>query len=315
MANSYPITKTSKEVTDRIRSVRSVLFNLKKKGDTLAGKLNDMAGPFFPTGPTVEAEALDGSFTTPPDFNPHLEFFERLVDGAITDLEARDEALFDVNREIRSLRDERDEKVRRVHNRVGRLRLLVLAEFEDPRIQLLDLAGEVPREPIALLRRAGNVARVLALPNVDEFLGDAAIDQTFEPDARAAELQSEVDALQIIVDGINDQLQERDEILLARNEAMDNYDRVFTRTARVIEDYFRLVGDDEMADRVRPSESRPGRTEEEPNDDGGSGTGDDVVVGDDGGSGDSGGTGDSSDTGGVGNGGGVGNDGGQGGSA
>jgi hypothetical protein len=51
-----------------------------------------------------------------------------------------------------------------------------------------------------------------------------------------------------------------------RDEAVSTYDTAFVRTSRVFEDLCRLAGKDKIADRIRPSTSRPGHTEENPPD-------------------------------------------------
>jgi len=85
-----------------------------------------------------------------------------------------------------------------------------------------------------------------------------------------------------LLDAIHNGVQDYDQAQVARKDAMAEYDNVFLHVARVLEDYFLLVGDEEMARRVRPSKSRPGRTVEDP----GELPGDDGDVSDDDGSGD-----------------------------
>ena len=47
---------------------------------------------------------------------------------------------------------------------------------------------------------------------------------------------------------------------------MEAYDVVYLRNARSFEDSCRMIGADELADRVRPAERRPGRPKKEPGD-------------------------------------------------
>ena len=54
---------------------------------------------------------------------------------------------------------------------------------------------------------------------------------------------------------------------IAKDEALDAYDRVFVWGARTAESLFRLAGMPEVAKRVRPSVRRPGLTAEVASDD------------------------------------------------
>jgi hypothetical protein len=49
---------------------------------------------------------------------------------------------------------------------------------------------------------------------------------------------------------------------VAKQAALDDYDRAFTGIATVFQGLFALVGKDELAARVRPSQRRPGQTED-----------------------------------------------------
>ncbi len=72
------------------------------------------------------------------------------------------------------------------------------------------------------------------------------------------------DELREVLDGIGGAKRRAEDAYLKKVEATKSYDQLFTRAARTFEDWCRLIGRDELADRIRPSEKRPGRTVQEP---------------------------------------------------
>jgi hypothetical protein len=55
---------------------------------------------------------------------------------------------------------------------------------------------------------------------------------------------------------------EADTTLVAKNAAMDNYDKVFSITATMVSSLLSFAGQNELARRVRPSSRRSGQTAE-----------------------------------------------------
>ncbi len=55
---------------------------------------------------------------------------------------------------------------------------------------------------------------------------------------------------------------EAEQTLLAKRQAMDAYDRVFSKTASLISALLRIAGEEALAERVLPVSSRPGRIAE-----------------------------------------------------
>ena len=121
--------------------------------------------------------------------------------------------------------------------------------------------GEAPRDPVTLARYSGEVAARLEQTKLPEPRQPGAhIDTAAVVDNFAALRKPLEESLKAVAKEVREAQVARQ----ARNEAMDDYDRVFTGIATLFEAFFLLGGQRDLADRVRPSRRRPGTTEEEP---------------------------------------------------
>ncbi len=81
-----------------------------------------------------------------------------------------------------------------------------------------------------------------------------------DPAAMIADLQPDVDELRELVEELNRENRRSDATLVAKNKAMEEYDRTFRLVASMLAAYYTLAGHEELAQRVAPSIRRAGRT-------------------------------------------------------
>ncbi len=116
-----------------------------------------------------------------------------------------------------------------------------------------------------VLRQADRLVKIFAQGELETVLGPPIFEGIpFEPKDRGPRLKEVADELREVLDEVGKAKRGTEDAYLKKQEATKSYDQLFTRAARTFEDWCRLVGRSDLADRVRPSERRPGRTVEEP---------------------------------------------------
>ncbi len=123
---------------------------------------------------------------------------------------------------------------------------------------MLAVSGKTPRTPTGLVAQVRETAAFLEKPRVE--LPPLEVDGiAVDPPTTAVQLAAGADELDGALVELDEAGKRAEVTRLAKNGAIDAYDRKFLRVARVAESLFHFAGMPELAKRVRPSTRRPGR--------------------------------------------------------
>ncbi|MEM1413578.1 MAG: hypothetical protein AAGH15_01695 [Myxococcota bacterium] len=160
-----------------------------------------------------------------------------------------------------AVRKEREDAVEALRAQLIDLRL-ALARYPAEVLDGVFQRAPTPQEPRALERFAGAVADGLegvALPDASRTPG---ITLTLDPGATASAIRTSRTRLTVALAAVAREVREAQATKETRDRAMARYDRVFRTYASLLVTLFELAGAQGLADRVRPSVGRPGRTQE-----------------------------------------------------
>lgn len=156
-------------------------------------------------------------------------------------------------------RDARDVAVTKLYDAVVALREVATGLYTSKVLPSLGLVGSTPRDPVLLVRYAENVVDKLgkvALPA--SRVANAAIDTA----GVGCSLQGLVDELSAAVADVGREEREAQLTLSTKRAAIAAHDTLFGGVATVTEGLLRLVSENDLAEKVRPSARRPGVTVE-----------------------------------------------------
>ncbi len=239
-------------VVRKKKNARSVKAALKIHGENIAGKLND----FF------SAIRVEGQLAV--DYVGLLSDLENALDNALSRLEQADWAHLAEAANDRLLRRLRDESANEVLKTLRSLGGNLDSVYEvGAAEELLGLGVGLRAEPELMIEIGNRVSAMLADP---EFVFPEPGPGVVAPDP--AEVKAQIDeplnALSGALLTLDDEKKKFDATLGTKQDAIVEFDKVYSRTTVILQDLFGFAGEEMLGERIRPTvRKRPESSPEE----------------------------------------------------
>ncbi len=240
--------RQSKQILARQRSAQDVEASVTLNGPEIGRKLDERFGKIATEGEAPRPSHRDVLFTLRDDLAASRRKMVVLDNDHVENLRRHLET-----------RSERDELLSRLYDHLGISRRTIEDLFK-PKSAFVLAAIEGPTSPNSdTLVKQANIA-INRLKSPDMALPEARFKGVkVDPETLAEELEADVGQLR---DKNTELRQARRKVQHSRkrkNRAIEEHDQTFLWTARTLEGYYQLAGEEDLAKEIRPSTHRPGR--------------------------------------------------------
>ncbi len=234
----------SRMIVLRERSARLVANSGKTHAKKIAEALHKRLEPHLQAGESM------------PDFRIVIALLARSLEHDMDELNAAEVAHKTESREDTEARNERDTAGDELYGKLINTRAGVDLVYGPAAAKALGLSGSTPRDPTTVLEFARRLRLSLAKLNALAPLRQA---MTLNIATLESELDSAITRHQDALNTVARETRETEAELTRKSRIQASYDRHFSSVAACFEGLFRLAGQEELANRVRPSQRRPGR--------------------------------------------------------
>ncbi|WP_437734714.1 hypothetical protein [Sorangium sp. So ce1335] len=236
----------SKRVTDRQKSASAVIAAGETHADRIAAEIEALLSPYLRKGEKM----------------PNIALLTHLVTRALADARDRmvtaDEALADELADDGPPREGRDEAAHELYDELTDLRDWLTSLHDAAALEDLGFTEATPRDPVQLERFAGEVTRALSRKELPKPRREGV---RWDADDAVLRIERLRDALLSHLKDVAREAREAAATRMAKSTAIALYDERFGRIATFLGGLFRLAGHADLANHVRPSSRRSGRTD------------------------------------------------------
>lgn len=199
-----------------------------------------------------------GEGEEPPDFGLQIELFSRRLQSFCNVMVDADAEYLAQRAALADLRVEAEAPTRKLMDSILSLRSTCEGLLGKESLRPLGLDFKLARDPRGVLRQ-GEIIRQQLLGSDNELIPARWVQGLKTRQELANEFDEEIDALTRTVKRLVEQSKVVDTAKVRKDQTREEFDRQFVPIARYLEATFRVAGETELADRIRPTVRQLGR--------------------------------------------------------
>ncbi len=203
-----------------------------------------------------------GEEETLPDMAVQIELYGRKLQSFCDDMVATDETYLAEIARLDTVEAEAEEPMRQAKDKILSLRYTCLGLIGEASLRPLGLDFNLAQDVRGVLRQA-EIIRERVASSESELVPKRWMEAKLSRQASARELDPEIGEMRVMVERLVEQRKRVDTAKVRKDDALKEFDRNYIPIVRVLEATFRVAGETDMADRIRPTVRQLTRNDKE----------------------------------------------------